>query len=83
VIRLEDPNSEEPVAPKKVAFTVAFTSAELKRFDRLTMKLSSLRQMDRITARLDLSAFEKEHGTEKCRAMFEELKRRDAKAKGE
>jgi hypothetical protein len=67
------------VEPKKVTFT----NAELKRFDRLTMKLSSLDQMDRISARLDLQQFEKEHGTEKCRAMFEVLKRRDAKAKGE
>lgn len=56
-----------------------YTEAELKQFDRLTMKLSSPRQMDRIDARLDIVKFEAEHGKEKCQAMFEVLQRRDRK----
>lgn len=56
----------------------AYTAAELQRFDRLTMKLSSRDQMDRITGRIDIDKFIKEHGKDKCDAMFAALKRRDA-----
>lgn len=56
-----------------------YTQNELRRFDLLTAKLSSLDQMVRINARFDVSAFIKEHGEEKCDAMFAVLKKRDAK----
>lgn len=55
-----------------------YTAAELRQFDRLTMKLSDLRQMTRIHARVTtIPAFVKKHGQAKCNAMYEELKRRD------
>lgn len=56
-----------------------YTDAMLRRFDLLTNKLSSRNQLSRIEARLDLVEFEKQHGTEACKAMFEVLKKRDAK----
>lgn len=57
----------------------AYTPALLAQFDRLTNKLSSRDQMKRIEARCAVNAFVKEHGEEVCDAMFERLKRRDAK----
>lgn len=55
-----------------------YTAAELRQFDKLTTMLSSQRQMDRIHARVSaVPAFVKKHGETKCKAMFEELKRRD------
>jgi hypothetical protein len=57
---------------------MAYTKALLKAFDRLTMKLSSSNQMDRIEARLYLAEFEKVHGNAICKEMYEVLKRRDA-----
>ena len=55
-----------------------YTAAELRQFDKLTTMLSSQRQMDRIHARVSaVPAFVKKHGEAKCKAMFEELKRRD------
>ena len=56
-----------------------YTNELLRKFDRLTLRLSSPNQMERINARLDAAEFEKEHGKETCQAMFEELKRRDAR----
>lgn len=56
-----------------------YTKEELREFDILTSKASSHRQMDRIEARLHMKAFVSRHGEEKCNAMFEELKRLDAK----
>ena len=50
-----------------------FTKAELSEFDKLTMATSSRDQMERISARLKLTAFIKEHGREKCDAMFAAL----------
>lgn len=58
---------------------MTWTDAELQEFDRITMRLSSLRQMDRIEARLDLRRFVAQHGDEKCGAMFVVIKERDAK----
>jgi hypothetical protein len=43
--------------------------------------MSSLDQMTRINARLDVRAFQAKHGKEVCDAMFEELQRRDRKKK--
>lgn len=54
-----------------------FTKAELKKFDNLTMATSSRHQMERITARLALNNFIKEHGKEKCDAMFAEIMKRE------
>jgi hypothetical protein len=59
--------------------TKPYTTAELKQFDRLTNKLSSQDQMARINARVDIKKFIEEHGKEKCDAMFDVLKRRDAR----
>ena len=57
-----------------------YTPALLRKFDRLTMKLSSRDQMERVDARLiGIPNFIKEHGKEVCDAMFEVLKKRDAK----
>jgi hypothetical protein len=56
-----------------------YTAAELKAFDRLTQRLSDRDQMKRISARLYMPAFIEKHGKEKCDAMFEALKHRDAK----
>lgn len=54
-----------------------YTAAELKQFDRLTMKLSSRDQLARIEARMAIKRYIEEHGKEKCDAMFAVLKRRD------
>lgn len=57
-----------------------YTKEELREFDRITNMLSSPRQMVRLDARLTLvPAFVEKHGKEKCDAMFEVLKARDAK----
>lgn len=56
-----------------------YTPELLRKFDLLTMKLSSRDQLERINARLDLSEFQKEHGKEVCDAMFAELVARDKK----
>ncbi len=57
----------------------SYTVADLRKFNRLTLMLSSRRQMDRITARLDLATFEKEHGKAKCEEMFKVLQARDTR----
>ena len=54
-----------------------YTKRELLKFDRLTMLCSSRYQMERIHGRLETEKFVNEHGEEKCRLMFKELKRRD------
>ncbi|MER9680816.1 hypothetical protein NKJ23_15990 [Mesorhizobium sp. M0184] len=61
---------------------ITWTQAELDTFDQITSLLSSLHQMDRIGARLDIKKFEAEHGKAKCEAMFAVLQERDAKLKG-
>jgi hypothetical protein len=58
-----------------------WTVEELRRFDRLTLKMSSRNQVTRIDARIAVSEFEKEHGHEKCKAMFEFLRERDRRKK--
>ena len=54
-----------------------YTRTLLAEFDLLTLRLSSRNQLVRITARLRIPEFIKEHGQEVCDAMFEELQRRD------
>lgn len=54
-----------------------YTDAELRRFDRITKKLSSIYQMDRILARFEIDRFVKKHGLAKCKVMFVVLKKRD------
>ncbi|RWN33413.1 hypothetical protein [Mesorhizobium sp.] len=61
------------------AMTEIWTAEEIEEFDNLTLQLSSQRQMERISARLAIKAFEAKHGTAKCQAMFDVLKARDAK----
>jgi len=59
--------------------TPHYTPALLKRFDRLTEKLSSRDQLRRIEARLEIKAFVETHGKEGCDAMFEALRARNVK----
>lgn len=47
-----------------------WTKEELKEFDRLSWESSSRDQVERISGRMELSAFVKKHGEEKCDAMF-------------
>jgi hypothetical protein len=54
-----------------------FTKAELRKFDRLTMATCNHDQMTRISARLDLDNFIKEHGKEKCDAMYAKIMKRE------
>jgi hypothetical protein len=55
-----------------------WTAEEFRRFDGLTNDLSSRNQLDRIAARLELREWEKTDKP-KLDAMFEEIKRLDAK----
>lgn len=56
-----------------------YTEVLLKRFDRLTAKLSARNQLARIEARIDVKRFEDKYGSEVCQAMFEVLRQRDKK----
>ena len=56
-----------------------YTRSQLRRFDALTSKLSSLNNLTRIKARIDLKAFIADVGMDTCNAMFEVLKKRDAR----
>lgn len=56
-----------------------YTAAEFTQFDRLTRNTSSQNQLTRIKARLDLTAFIKEHGKEKCDIMWVAIQAKDAK----
>lgn len=61
--------------------TTTYTEAELKAFDALTWKLSSLRQMDRIEARLALRHMEEELGKEKLDTLWEVIEDADLKGR--
>lgn len=50
-----------------------WTKEELKQFDKLVDLVSSRNQLTRIAARLDMDKFIKEHGKEKCDAMWAHL----------
>jgi hypothetical protein len=52
---------------------VKWTADELKRFKRLADLSGSPRQMDRIESRIEMPKFVKEHGKEKCDAMWKHL----------
>lgn len=54
---------------------VKWTKEELARFDKLLDVCASPRQLNRISGRLDMNAFVKEHGKEKCDAMFKHLEK--------
>lgn len=54
-----------------------YTAAELRKFDRITAKLGSRSQIERISGRLEIKKFIAEHGQTKCDAMFVVLKKRD------
>ena len=49
---------------------ITWTPAEIKEFDRLIDMSESPNHVQRITGRLDLNAFIKLHGKEKCDAMW-------------
>lgn len=57
---------------------MSYTPELLDEFDRITKRLSSQNQMERINARFEVGEFEDKHGREVCLEMFAELKRRDA-----
>jgi len=59
----------------------AYSPALLRKFDRLTAKLSSRDQMARIEARMDITGFIALHGRAVCNEMFEVLQRRDRRRK--
>lgn len=52
-----------------------YTRKEYNEFKRLVMLAESVRQMDRIEARLEQPKFIERVGREKCDLMFEELKK--------
>ena len=52
---------------------ITWTEEELTEFDRLTWKVCSPVQVDRIMGRLEMSKFVKKHGRPKCDAMFKHL----------
>jgi hypothetical protein len=59
-----------------------WTPVQLAEFDKLTKAASAPGVQlgyARNLARIQLNAFEKEHGTELCQAMFDYLKERDKK----
>lgn len=53
--------------------SAAYTTEELREFDRITSLTSSRDNAARIMGRLQLTKFTKEHGTKKCDAMFKAL----------
>lgn len=55
-----------------------YTPSLLQKFDRLTNRLSSQNQLERIEARCDIKEFIAEHGKEVCDEMFAVLQKRDA-----
>ena len=56
-----------------------WTDDELRRFDRVTLMLSSRDQLQRIQGRQDIKKLVEEFGKEKCDAMFAHLQERDKK----
>lgn len=52
---------------------VEYTEEEFTEFTRLVHGMESLDQVARISSRLNMSAFIKEHGKEKFDAMFADL----------
>lgn len=52
---------------------VRWTMKELERFDELVDMVSDRHQVTRITGRMEMDKFIKEHGKEKCDAMWEYL----------
>lgn len=56
-----------------------YTPEMLQEFDRLTRKLSSRDQLQRIEGRTAMPKFIELHGKDVCDAMFAELQKRDAK----
>lgn len=53
-----------------------WTEEELAKFDRLIDAGGSIDQMTRINARIDMNLFIKEHGREKCDAMWAHLQKK-------
>jgi hypothetical protein len=61
--------------PKKL------TTAEARKFNKLVDGVGSRDQLERITSRLALTRFVKEHGKEACDAAFDAENKRRAKRK--
>lgn len=58
---------------------ITWTKEELAEFDELLEMTSSIHQMSRINARIDMPKFIKKHGKEKCDAMWAHLQAIDSK----
>jgi predicted nucleic acid-binding OB-fold protein len=54
-----------------------YTPAQLRAFDRVTMKACSRDQMKRIAARIEYQKFLDQLGVATCDAMYEVLRKRD------
>jgi hypothetical protein len=50
-----------------------WTKEEIEEFDKLLNMTASRNQLKRINGRIDMNAFVKKHGKEKCDAMFAHL----------
>jgi len=59
--------------------TAEYTKEELRKFKRLYDKTGSLNGGTRVIARLEMNDFVKEHGKEKCDAMFEAITKGEKK----
>jgi hypothetical protein len=55
--------------------TPTYTQRELEHFRILVDGTGSMDQMERISSRLALTQFQKDHGKEKCEAIYEQLKK--------
>lgn len=60
---------------------ITYTEADLLEFDHASMDSSSRDQVRRIDGRLKISALVRQHGAEKCDAMFAEILRREKQHK--
>lgn len=58
---------------------ITWTAAELAEFDDLTYASCSHNQGERIRGRIHMQAFIREHGKEKCDAMWRHLMEKEGK----
>ncbi len=59
--------------------TAKWTASELKEFTKLVDLSGSRIQMDRIRSRVEMPAFIKRHGKEKCDAMWAHINAKEPK----
>jgi hypothetical protein len=71
----------ENASHEENSMTAKYSKKLLAEFDRLTSRLSSLNQLERIEARLEMPRFVEKHGKEVCDAMFAVLTKRDNRSR--